>query len=230
MALRSCRNLSMDSLARGISFGFRYSEPQQRRTQNKIKVCQFSISCYGLLTSVGKHEFSWAVLPHEGHFLESDVPMAAYLFNSPLYREFFSSSSWPLNLISVVRFVEHSIAPLNYPKSPFIVEGARNVVLETIKRGEEDTYPATKGKKSVTTIILRLYEAFGGHANAQLRIASHIPVAKAYLTNFLEDEQSGLHLHSTDHASQSDTFVKLDFRGFEIKTVKLVIDTSEDAK
>ncbi|KAF7428479.1 Glycoside hydrolase, 38 vacuolar alpha mannosidase [Pleurotus ostreatus] len=161
----------------------------------------------------GKHEFSWAVLPHEGHFLESDVPMAAYLFNSPLY----------------LRFVEHSISPLNYPKSPFILEGARNVVLETIKRGEDDAYSATKGKKSVTTIILRLYEAFGGHANAQLRIASHIPVAKAYLTNFLEDEQSGLHLHSTDHASQSDTFVKLDFRGFEIKTVKLVIDTSEDA-
>jgi alpha-mannosidase len=32
----------------------------------------------------GEHQFSWAVLPHEGHFLESDVPMAAYLFNSPL--------------------------------------------------------------------------------------------------------------------------------------------------
>ncbi|KAL4267030.1 glycosyl hydrolase 38 family protein [Pleurotus pulmonarius] len=161
----------------------------------------------------GKHEFSWAVLPHEGHFLESDVPMAAYLFNSPLY----------------LRFVENTVAQLNYPKSPFIVEGAKNIVLETIKRGEDDTYSATKGKKSVTTIVLRLYEAFGGHANAQLRIASHIPVAKAYLTNFLEEEQSGLHLHSTDHASQSDTFVKLDFRGFEIKTVKLVIDTSEDA-
>ncbi|KAF9497318.1 hypothetical protein BDN71DRAFT_1445060 [Pleurotus eryngii] len=128
-----------------------------------------------------------------------------------------------------VRFVEHSVAPLKYPKSPFIVEGARNVVLETIKRGEDDTYSATKGKEAVRTVILRLYEAFGGHANAQLRIASHIPVAKAYLTNFLEDEQSGLHLHSTDHASQSDTFVKLDFSGFEIKTVKLVFDTSKDA-
>lgn len=23
-------------------------------------------------------------MPHEGHFLESDVPMAAYLYNSPL--------------------------------------------------------------------------------------------------------------------------------------------------
>ncbi len=33
----------------------------------------------------GKHEFSWAVLPHRGHFLQSSVPIAAYLFNSPLH-------------------------------------------------------------------------------------------------------------------------------------------------
>lgn len=24
-------------------------------------------------------------MPHEGHFLESDVPIAAYIFNSPLH-------------------------------------------------------------------------------------------------------------------------------------------------
>jgi alpha-mannosidase len=31
------------------------------------------------------HEFSWAVYPHQGHFIQSDVPVAAYLFNSPLH-------------------------------------------------------------------------------------------------------------------------------------------------
>lgn len=34
----------------------------------------------------GAHKFSWAVAPHVGHFIESDVPIAAYLFNSPLHR------------------------------------------------------------------------------------------------------------------------------------------------
>lgn len=34
---------------------------------------------------MGKHEFSWAVMPHQGHFLDSDVPTAAFLFNSPLH-------------------------------------------------------------------------------------------------------------------------------------------------
>jgi len=38
-----------------------------------------------LLCFPGKHEFSWAVLPHRGHFLQSSVPIAAYLFNSPLH-------------------------------------------------------------------------------------------------------------------------------------------------
>ena len=32
----------------------------------------------------GEHRFSWAVMPHEGHFLESDVPVAGHLYNSPL--------------------------------------------------------------------------------------------------------------------------------------------------
>ena len=35
----------------------------------------------------GHHKFSWAVMPHEDHFLQSDVPMAAYLYNSPLRRD-----------------------------------------------------------------------------------------------------------------------------------------------
>ena len=32
------------------------------------------------------HRFScqWAVMPHEGHFLDSDVPIFSYLYNSPL--------------------------------------------------------------------------------------------------------------------------------------------------
>lgn len=47
--------------------------------------------------------------------------------------------------------------------SPFSVS-APNVVLETVKRGEDDK----DGK--ATTIILRLYEQYGGHANAVLKM------------------------------------------------------------
>ncbi|KAF8182889.1 alpha-mannosidase [Pholiota molesta] len=166
--------------------------------------CQGNILRISLLRSAtapdaeqdqGEHRFSWAVMPHEGHFLESDVPIAGYLFNSPL-------------------------------------RGARNVILETIKRGEYDSFDAPVNldeKDSPTTIILRLYEAFGGHAQAKLVISSHLPVVKAFTTNLLEDEDEDLYiLRPTEGNESSGTVLSLSFRGFEVKTVKLVLadDTS----
>lgn len=50
--------------------------------------------------------------------------------------------------------------------SPFTVEGCKNVVLETVKRGEDDDF----GKVSTKSIILRLYENRGGHGVARLRM------------------------------------------------------------
>jgi alpha-mannosidase len=55
----------------------------------------------------------------------------------------------------------HSLAA----KSPFRVAGAPNVKLETVKRGEDDEVSGEGDK----TIILRLYEHFGGHARATLK-------------------------------------------------------------
>ncbi|KAJ7652628.1 galactose mutarotase-like domain-containing protein [Mycena rosella] len=101
----------------------------------------------------GEHTFSWAVMPHEGHFLESDVPVAAYLFNSPIHGQY---SAFP---------------------------SASNVFLETVKRAEDDTLEAG-GRR---TVVLCLYEAFGGHAYTELRIASELSVEAVYLTNLLED-------------------------------------------
>ena len=50
--------------------------------------------------------------------------------------------------------------------TPFKVLGAPNVMLETIKRGEDDKWTGD-GEKN---IILRLYEHFGGHAKAALHM------------------------------------------------------------
>ncbi|KAG5635742.1 hypothetical protein H0H81_010225 [Sphagnurus paluster] len=153
----------------------------------------------------GEHKFSWAVMPHEGHFLESDVPIAAYLFNSPL----------KVRCVPKDGDVSMSALP-----SPFSIEGARNVFLETVKRGENDDYGNGSG---AITIILRLYEAFGGHAHAKLNIASHLPLSKAYVTNLLEDDEDELNImHTEDHGTTSSS-LKLDFRGFEVKTIKLVL-------
>lgn len=106
------------------------------------------------------------------------------------------------------------------------MEGARNVFLETIKRGELDDYSTSNASVSV---ILRLYEAYGGHARVNLKIGGHIPVARAYVTNLLEDETEELHIMRQDSAPGTPTSLKLDFHRFEVKTVKLVIGPPESS-
>ncbi len=52
-------------------------------------------------------------------------------------------------------------------KAPsFALEGAPNVMLETIKRGEDDDF--VKGGKE--TIVIRMFEQLGGHAKVKLRM------------------------------------------------------------
>jgi alpha-mannosidase len=118
-------------------------------------------------------------------------------------------------------------------ESPFAVEGARNVFLETVKRGEYDSFEKAvdlghdkSATSTTTTVILRLYEAYGGHAQARLLISRHIPVLKAFTTNLLEDEDEELYVLRSSEDSSDDSSgcaLSLSFRGFEVKTIKLVL-------
>ena len=113
-------------------------------------------------------------------------------------------------------------------QSPFVVEGARNVFLETIKRGEYDSFKEVVNlgddKSGTTSLILRLYEAYGGHAQVRLLVSRHLPVLEAFTTNLLEDEDEELYvLRSSDSSDGSSSALSLSFRGFEVKTVKLVL-------
>jgi alpha-mannosidase len=93
--------------------------------------------------------------------------------------------------------------------------------MKGIKYGENDE---EHNGTSPRTVILRLYQAFGGHAHAQLRIASHFLITQAHMTNFLEDEEEELEITR----AYNDVMLRLDFRGFEVKTVKLVIGGTRD--
>jgi alpha-mannosidase len=64
-----------------------FVEPQLL-TLNKTKVGKplpIASQCLYLMIMLGEHDFSWAILPHEGHFIQSDVAEAAYIYNSPLH-------------------------------------------------------------------------------------------------------------------------------------------------
>ena len=107
-------------------------------------------------------------------------------------------------------------APLLKTKPAFLIEGAPNVFLETVKRGLDDKFD----KHDSPTVVLRLYEAFGGHGSVKLKLADHLFVVKVLITNLLEDELEELNVYQ---AEDSSSVVKLDFHGFEVKTVKLVL-------
>lgn len=121
---------------------------------------------------------------------------------------------------------EEALQSLATQEPPFSVDGARNVILETIKRGEYDNFSSKASTDaSKVNVVLRLYEAYGGHARAKIHIGSHIPITKAYVTNLLEDEIEEIHVEreaSAKGGSEKKTLT-LDFHGFEVKTVKLVI-------
>ena len=123
-----------------------------------------------------------------------------------------------------VRFIAGDAAqpPMFHKPPPFTVHGARNVFLDTVKRGLDDDFESKSGPASV---VLRIYEAFGGHAQASLKIAKHIPVSKVLVTNLLEDPEAELSIvEAEDHAHN---VVKLNFHGFEVKTVKVVLGRAD---
>ncbi|KAJ7816214.1 hypothetical protein B0H14DRAFT_3744116 [Mycena olivaceomarginata] len=107
-------------------------------------------------------------MPHKWHFIESDVPTAAYLFNSRLY-----SDPCPFAGRLRTRSEYHlAVRPHRWTEH---ISRDREVWGDSLRVG---------GK---TTVVLRLYEAFGGHAQTQLRIAGGLGVEAAYETNLLED-------------------------------------------
>lgn len=166
-------------------------------------------------------------MPHQGHFLESDVPKAAYLFNSPLHGKNFTANTATRDAdhFHTVRYAADGTQDLSLSKlkSPFVIEEASNVFLETIKRGDDDVLGLQEAEP---TIVLRLYEAYGGHGRANLKVASHVPIRKAFVTNLLEDDGGEeLNIMRTDDSEETGATLRLDFRGFEVKTVKLVLAT-----
>ena len=167
-----------------------------------------------------KHEINWAVYPHVGTFAESDVTQAAYAFNAPLKRERSQVTECIhfANFRSAVRSSSPSSRVKTAPATSITVS-ARNVILETIKRGEQDRDGKT------TSIIVRLYEKFGGHARPLLKVKG-LDVQKAEIVNILED-----HVESLDcvkNVSEGGCEIPLEFRGFEIKTVRLTVAREDE--
>uniref|UniRef100_A0A8C3WBT3 Alpha-mannosidase 2C1 n=1 Tax=Catagonus wagneri TaxID=51154 RepID=A0A8C3WBT3_9CETA len=106
---------------------------------------------------MGRHEFTYALMPHKGSFQDAGVIPAAYSLNFPLLA---LPAPGPAPATAWSAFSLSSSA----------------VVLETVKQAE--TSPQGR------TLVLRLYEAHGSHVDCWLHTS--LPVKEAALCDLLE--------------------------------------------
>ena len=99
--------------------------------------------------------------------------------------------------------------------SSISLHGSKALVLDTIKRGEDDEdvsrgeLPIRKGR----SIIIRIYESLGGRARGFVRLGSVLGVKRVFRTNVLEDDEGELNL--------ADEEFKIELGAFEVGTWRL---------
>ena len=137
----------------------------------------------------------YAILPHAGP-LDSRTVRMARNFNTPIKLCSHPSPSTESSLLSSIT-----------------IHGSPALILDTIKRGEDDEdvsrgeLPKRKGR----SIILRVYESLGGKARGLIKTS--LTVKKVYRTNLLEDDEDTVEIKSGQ--------IPLELRAFEVATFRL---------
>lgn len=103
---------------------------------------------------MGRHTFRYAILPHQGTVGETTVRTAAE-FNSPIHTGYVASADTSIT--------ESLLSTLTLSGSP-------SIVLDHIKRGEDDEDVSTGGlpTRKGQSLILRFYDSLGGKASTTI--------------------------------------------------------------
>ena len=97
--------------------------------------------------------------------------------------------------------------------SSITLHGSPALILDTIKRGEDDEdvsrgeLPKRKGR----SIILRVYESLGGKARGTIKTS--LAIKKVFTTNILEDDGSEVEIKGGE--------IAIELRAFEVATYRL---------
>lgn len=149
---------------------------------------------------MGRHRIRYAILPHAGA-LDSRTVRAGYNFNQPL----------------VVEQASSSLSACNAAFKAVSVRGSPALILDAVKRGEDDEdistseLPSREGR----SIIVRIYESLGGKARGSIH--SGLAVKRVWKCNVLEDDEEELELQKADGGST----VFIELRAFEVATFRL---------
>ncbi|XP_069337836.1 alpha-mannosidase 2C1 isoform X4 [Eulemur rufifrons] len=121
---------------------------------------------------MGRHEFTYALMPHKGSFQDAGVIRAAYSLNFPLLA---------LPVPGPAPATSWSAFSVSSPA----------VMLETVKQAE--TCPESQSR----ALVLRLYEAHGSHVDCWLHTS--LPIQEAILCDLLERRDPAGHLPLQDN-------------------------------
>lgn len=119
---------------------------------------------------MGRHHIRWAILPHQGA-LGSTTVRTAFNFNNPL------------KVCKASADVQASAF-----ECPIKLTGDPSLILDTIKRGEDDE-DVSRGelrKRKGQSVILRIYDSLGGTSKGT--IETTLDVKRVWKTNVLEDD------------------------------------------
>lgn len=150
----------------------------------------------------GRHHIRYAILPHSGP-LGSNTVRQARNFNTPLRIHTLSSS------ISTEGFRRKREL-----FSSICLTGSPALVIDTIKRGEDDV-DVSRGelpKREGRSLIVRVYESLGGRARGSL-FFHPLPVKRVWKSNLLEDDEHEMKFQ--------DGRVEVELRAFEVATFRL---------
>lgn len=169
---------------------------------------------------MGRHTTKYAIFPHSGPLTHATV-RKAFELNNPLRIVNHAAPTSAADLAGV-----HSTSPGLL--SSFNILGADNLILDTIKRGEDDEdvsrgeLPVKKGH----SVIVRVYDAMGGKSKAVLSWGKDIRVKRVVRTNALEDEEEDVSSEMVGGLGQDGERkgVKIEVRAFEVGTWKLVLE------
>ncbi|CAL4079511.1 unnamed protein product, partial [Meganyctiphanes norvegica] len=152
---------------------------------------------------MGKHQFSYAAMPHAGTHQSADVPKRAYEFN-------IDSLVPPINLRSNKTF-----------GGIFFNIHGEGVMIEAVKLAEDN----------INHIVLRMFEMYGGSTSAILEVHAPREVAAIYLCDGMERPLNTLRAVpiTQSEITNEENFVKmenfyhinLDFSPFQIVNLKL---------
>ncbi|BCL80487.1 alpha-mannosidase [Ktedonobacteria bacterium brp13] len=140
----------------------------------------------GLNADQAEHDFTYALFPHAGNHIQGGVIRAGYELNVPV------------NIVTGTATASATAG--NEQSLSFARIAAENVVLETIKKAEEND-----------DIIIRIYEAFGATTTTTLSLA--MTVQTIWQTNLLEVPEKEL-----EHSEHS---VEITLQPYEILTLRI---------